>query len=268
MKVFNTTAVCIPSKHYMVDISKTVMEIKALVTDGKYFTINRARQYGKTTTLNALRKVLSQEYTVLSLDFQRLGRDVFETEAAFSQAMARIIVDLHEFENVPIPDDTLSALKKLNDSEPERVKMDDLFRVLKRWMKSSAKPIVLMIDEVDSATNNQVFLDFLGLLRDGYISRESDGSPAFLSVILAGVTDVRNLKRKIRDEDQHKVNSPWNIAADFDIDMSLSEEGIKGMLEEYERDHLTGMAAGKIARQIHEYTNGYCSNGQDPEGRK
>ena len=46
MKQFNTTAVCIPSKHYMVDLSERVKEIKELVDDGKYFTINRARQYG------------------------------------------------------------------------------------------------------------------------------------------------------------------------------------------------------------------------------
>ena len=46
---------------------------------------------------------------------------------------------------------------------------------------------------------------------------------------------------KIRNKEQHKVNSPWNITADFDIDMSLSESGIRGMLEEYEADHRTGM---------------------------
>ena len=46
MKKFNTTAVCIPEKHYMVDLSERVNEIKKLVDDGKYFTINRARQYG------------------------------------------------------------------------------------------------------------------------------------------------------------------------------------------------------------------------------
>ena len=52
MKRFNTTAVCIPSKHYMVDLSERVREIKKLVDAGKYFTINRARQYGKTTPLH------------------------------------------------------------------------------------------------------------------------------------------------------------------------------------------------------------------------
>ena len=57
-KVFNTTAVCIPEKHYMVDITERLNQIKALVDEGKYFTINRARQYGKTTTLLALKKML------------------------------------------------------------------------------------------------------------------------------------------------------------------------------------------------------------------
>ena len=55
MKTFNTTAVCIPSKHYMVDLSERIREIKQLVDDGKYFIINRARQYGKTTTLVTLK---------------------------------------------------------------------------------------------------------------------------------------------------------------------------------------------------------------------
>ena len=58
MKEFNTTAICIPSKHYMVDLTERVKEIKKLVDAGKYFTINRARQYGKTTTLAALGNLL------------------------------------------------------------------------------------------------------------------------------------------------------------------------------------------------------------------
>ena len=70
MKKFNTTAVCVPSKHYMVDLSERVEEIKKLVDDGKYFTINRARQYGKTTTIASLANYLRAEYEVLSLDFQ------------------------------------------------------------------------------------------------------------------------------------------------------------------------------------------------------
>ncbi len=88
MREFNTTAVCIPSKHYMVDISDRVAEIKKMVDAGKYFTINRSRQYGKTTTLAAMGKALADEYTVLSLDFQSIDNDAFDSSAAFSQGMA------------------------------------------------------------------------------------------------------------------------------------------------------------------------------------
>ena len=125
------------------------------------------------------------------------------------------------------------------------------------WCDDSKKPVVLFIDAVDSAANNQVFLDFLAQFRDGYIHRDTKGTKTFQSVILAGVTDVKHLRSKIRSEDAHKVNSPWNIAADFDIDMSLSEEGIKGMLDEYEADHNTGMDTAEIAKDIRDYTNGY-----------
>ena len=99
MKEFNTTAVCIPEKHYMVDISDKVCEIKKMVDAGKYFTINRARQYGKTTTLNRLKKILENDYTVLALDFQSIDNDVFENGSTFSQAFARLILDLHEFDS-------------------------------------------------------------------------------------------------------------------------------------------------------------------------
>lgn len=257
MKHFNTTAVCIPSKHYMVDLSERVREIKKLVDDGKYLTINCARQYGKTTTLKALQETLQGEYTVLSLSFEGVTKAGSQTEGEFVQTFSRLVLDQSEFFGIDIPPKTMEILESYSEQEPANLKMDTLFRTFRRWIARSEKPVVLFIDEVDSATNNQVFLDFLGLLRDGYIARESNNVPAFQSVILAGVTDVKHLRSKIRTEDQHKLNSPWNIAADFDIDMSLSETGIKGMLDEYEADHHTGMDTASIARQIREYTNGY-----------
>lgn len=76
-------------------------------------------------------------------------------------------------------------------------------------------------------------------------------------MVLAGVYDVKNMKRKIRGEEEHKVNSPWNIAADFDVEMSFSKEEIEKMLQEYEKDHHTDMDADKIAEMIYDYTSGY-----------
>ena len=60
-KVFNVTADCKPTEHYMVDLERRLLKIKVLVDEGKYFTINRARQYGKTKTLRALARFLLEE---------------------------------------------------------------------------------------------------------------------------------------------------------------------------------------------------------------
>ena len=258
LKVFNTTAVCIPEKHYMVDISERVKDIKKLVDAGKYFTINRARQYGKTTTIDALYRVLQDQYIVISLDFQDIEDGSFINGGEFSKAFARILLDASEFDELVIPENIKDKFQALIDRKTMEVKMDDLFRVFRNWFKEAMKPIVLIIDEVDTATNNQVFLDFLAQLRSLYLKREKNSRvTTFQSVILAGVTDVKHLKSKIRDEDKHKVNSPWNIAADFDIDMSLSESGIKGMLNEFEADHHTGMDTAEMARHLRAYTGGY-----------
>jgi hypothetical protein len=85
----------------------------------------------------------------------------------------------------------------------------------------------------------------------------SQGVGAFQSIILAGVHDIKNLKAKIRPESEHSYNSPWNIAAEFTIDMSFSVDEIDGMLRAYEADRHTGMEAMSLAKTIHEQTGGY-----------
>ena len=240
----------------MVDLSAKVAGIRKMVDAGEYFTINRARQYGKTTTLTALKKNLLDEYAVLFLDFQGIGNAGFSTEEIFVQEFCRLVWNRRN-RNAVIPENVLEKIRKWKESADPKIRLGELFDALAEWCEQSERKVVLIIDEVDSVTNNQVFLDFLAQLRDRYISRDTDGLAAFQSVILAGVTDVKHLKRKLRPDDVTKENSPWNIAADFTIDMSLSEEGIKGMLEEYEADCHTGMDTGFMAKQIREYTNGY-----------
>lgn len=261
MKKFNTTAVCIPSKHYMVDLSDRIKEIMKLVDEGEYFTINRARQYGKTTTLAALAKSLQPEHVVISTSFEGIGGDGFADENAFVREFCRLLRREFRREREISEEikDELEALFHRGDGgqKPGGLRLGDLFDFLLHWCEESEKGIILIIDEVDTATNNQVFLDFLAQLRDNYINRDTKGTDTFQSVILAGVTDVKHLKSRIRNEEGHKENSPWNIAADFTIDMSLPERGIRGMLDEYEADHHTGMDTAAAARKIREYTNGY-----------
>lgn len=257
-KRFNISGDCKANLHYMVNLDTRLQKIKRMVDNGDYFTINRARQYGKTTTLKALSRLLEKEYTVVSLDFQMVSTSKFRDENTFSLTFAKIFLQAIESENRIIPDclnAALHSLKQALQNEKSELELFELFSYLSIICKSAEKPIVLMIDEVDSASNNQVFLDFLAQLRRYYIDR--DVIPTFRSVILAGVHDVKNIQYKIRPDDMHKVNSPWNIAADFLVDMSFSSEDIAGMLEEYEKDYKTGMDIHAIAENIYAYTSGY-----------
>ena len=259
-KIFNVTGPCIPTKHYMADISKQIAQIRKMVDEGAYFTINRARQYGKTTTLAALEKALKEDYLVIWLDFQAIGSASYENENTFSLAflelffreLKRVHADKHREMK-----ECMAEIQKMRKEQIQGFDLMELFRQLLEVCRVSEKPVVLMIDEVDSASNNQVFLDFLAQLRNYYLERDTKGVVTFQSVILTGVYDIKNLKRKIRPDESHKTNSPWNIAADFSVDMSLSKDGIAGMLAEYEKDHHTGINIGEIAGLLSEYTSGY-----------
>ena len=61
-KKFNDKGICIHEEHFMVDISEKMQKILQLIEEGAYFTINRPRQYGKTTTLmNICNKLKSMD---------------------------------------------------------------------------------------------------------------------------------------------------------------------------------------------------------------
>lgn len=258
-KIFNITADCKPNQHYMVNLDSRLAQIKEYIDRGEYFTINRARQYGKTTTLRALREYLKAQYYVISMDFQmRMSSAKFRSENTFAKAFAKAFV--HIIQSLPIeaPDNMKKAVERLGtfaQEQGEELELVELFQYLSDICREADKPLVLMIDETDSAVNNQVFLDFLSQLRGYYIDREY--SPTFQSVILAGVYDIKNLKRKFRPDEDHKMNSPWNIAVEFKVEMSFSPEEIAGMLKEYENEHATGMDISKIAGLIYDYTSGY-----------
>lgn len=256
MKTFNTTGVCIPDRHYMVDLNSRMEQMKAMVDSGKYFTVNRARQYGKTTTLTALARYLENDYAILSLDFQGIGGSGFQSEEKFVKAFCRQL--RMKAERAGMPDKIVDEIDEYIRRREGLAALDELFMTFAAWCQSSEKPVVMFIDEVDTAADNQVFLDFLAQLRLQYIERERDlNYRTFQSVILAGVTDVKNLKWKLHPEGMHKFNSPWNIAADFKIDMRLTADGIGGMLAEYELDHHTGMDVSVTAQEIYDYTDGY-----------
>lgn len=257
MKTFNITGRCIPELHYMVNLESRLECAEQLVEKGQYFVINRARQFGKTTFLWALNRYLRWDYIVLSLDFQRMSSSRFQSETVFARAFGREILKVINNKKNPVTGLGKKEIADLSDDIKENSEFDlvTLFEHLSELCAGAQKRVVLMIDEVDSASNNQIFLDFLSMLRGYYLDR--DVTPGFWSVILAGVYDIKNLRQKIRTEEEHRYNSPWNIAVNFSVDMSFSADETAEMLRDYEEDHHTGMNVGTTAQMICDYTSGY-----------
>ena len=93
MKEFNYTGTCVPEQHYMVDTTKKISEISNLIEKGKYFTINRPRQYGKTTTIALLEKRLKEKYDLISISFEGNGNKIFEEEELFCESIISIFAE-------------------------------------------------------------------------------------------------------------------------------------------------------------------------------
>ena len=71
-RIFNVTGTCIPTMHFMADVSGKVDQVMEMIARGDYFAVNRPRQYGKTTLMYLLEQQLlkDKDYLVLSISFE------------------------------------------------------------------------------------------------------------------------------------------------------------------------------------------------------
>ena len=251
-KKFNTTGTCIPALHYMADTTDMIDQIiHDYIEPGEYFTITRARQYGKTTTLELLYHRLKEKYIVVDISFEAVD-EYFQSLGALARGLIMDISECLRAQGVP---DALC--EEWESPVSEEFPLRGFGRKITSLCSKSSREVILTIDEVDKNADNQIFLSFLGLLREKYLRQKSGKDHTFKSVILVGVYDIKNLKLRLHAPEQTKFNSPWNIAADFTVPMSLTAEGIKGMLCDYEQDHHTGMDTLYLSRQLYNYTSGY-----------
>ena len=170
-RYFNTEGTCKPNIHYMVRIDDRLDKIKRFYIDeGKYFVINRGRQYGKTTTLMMLEQYLGNDYMVVFLDFQKMSDDSFRNGSAFACSFAKYFIDAMSEKQKETVSSTVQELSKA--AMTNKLNLESLFVYLSRICGEASQPVVLMIDEVDSASNNQVFIEFLAMLRGYYLKRE------------------------------------------------------------------------------------------------
>ncbi len=249
-KEFNVTGRCIPKRHYMADVSKKLERTLNMVEKGLYFIINRPRQYGKTTAIHNLETLLDKtgEYMVFSTSFEGVSDNIFESDAGLASGFVRLLARSVEY-HAPETTAALLAVAPSLDS------FEALSNFITDFTSKTDKKVVVFIDEVDQSANNQLFVRFLALLRNKYLVR--DKISTFHSVVLAGLHDVKSLKLKLSPDEAQKYNSPWNIAADFKVDMNLYASEIKPMLEEYSKDKGVTMNNQSIADCLFYHTSGY-----------
>ena len=65
------------------------------------------------------------------------------------------------------------------------------------------------------------------------------------------------MKYKLRNSEDAQYNSPWNIAIDFEVEMSFRPHEIEPMLQEYCEAENVKMNMGAIAKRLYYHTSGY-----------
>ncbi len=253
-KKFNITGWCDANQHYMADTSEKFRQIMNMVEEGAYFTINRPHQFGKTTMLRQIANELntSSQWLVFRISFEGLGTAIFEDPALFCKTfLRRLSQQITQIGHTELA-------QWLDEKSSHSHSLDDLSAVITSLAQTVSQKLVLLIDEVDSTSNQSLFLEFLGMLRHKYLNRDLQIERTFHSVILTGVHDIKTLKLKFSPNTPSlPYNSPWNIATDFEVDMNFQAQEIMPMLAEYSQASGVELDLQESAKRLVYYTSGY-----------
>ena len=190
MRFFNTEGPVRSDDHYCIPPLERVNldDLLGLVRDKRYFVLHAPRQTGKTSALLALRDLLNGggagDYRCVYADVeagQALREDVAE-------GMRAVLSEVALEASLTLGDDTLEeiwpgALERAGPGQALR-------HALLRWCMADPRPLVLLIDEIDTLVGDTL-LSVLRQLRAGYPGRPGRFPH---SVILCGVRDVRDYR--------------------------------------------------------------------------
>ena len=187
MRYFNTAGPVRCEKHYCLPPLERfdLEEILELIDAEKYFVLHAPRQTGKTTCLLALQEYLNDKgkYKALYVNVesaQGAREDVYRGIRAILSTM-EIMIEQFWGEEIK-----LEGKKILEESGEDAA----LLKALTYLSRKLTKPLVLMLDEIDSLVGDTL-ISVLRQLRAGYTNRP-DAFPQ--SIILCGVRDVRDYR--------------------------------------------------------------------------
>ena len=188
MRTFNTEGPVVPERHYCIPPLQRVNleEVIQLLRDMRYFVLHAPRQTGKTSALLALRDLLNSRP---ERDFRCVYVNVEAAQALREDLPAAMQTIIGELSDRAL----LAGDGFLDPVWPELLARfgagQALSAALTRWAMADPRPLVLLIDEIDSLIGDTL-ISVLRQLRAGYDRRPS-GFPQ--SVVLCGVRDVRDM---------------------------------------------------------------------------
>ena len=239
MRFFNTTGPVVPADHYCIPpLERLDLDaIRELVRDKRYFVLHAPRQTGKTSALLTLRDLLNSgvwggyRCVYVNVEGGQAMRDNLE------EAMRVVLDELPSWARSTLHDEFVDEVWPgiLTKSGPGGA----LREVLTRWAEVDARPLVLLIDEIDALVGDTL-LSVLRQLRAGYV-RRPNGFPQ--SVVLCGVRDVRDYRIQSSSEKAIVTGgSAFNIKA-----RSLR-------LGDFNRDQVTALLAQHTAETGQAFT--------------
>ena len=209
MRKFNTEGPVVAADHYCIPPLDRVNlgEVLGLVRDKRYFVLHAPRQTGKTSTLLALRDLLNGggegDFRCVYVNVeaaQAVREDVERAMRVILGALASRARSLgDEFLHVVWPD----ILATFGDGA--------LGEALTRWCEADPRPLVLLIDEIDTLIGDSL-ISVLRQLRARYDQRPRSFPQ---SVVLCGVRDVRDYR--IQSSSENAVvagGSAFNVRAE------------------------------------------------------
>ena len=237
MRFFNTTGPVVPTDHYCIPPLERLNfeDVRTLIRDKRYFVLHAPRQTGKTSALLALRDLLNSgaegNYRCVYVNVE-VGQAAREDAA---RAMRAILNDLALQARIALGDEFVAEirLQVLEQAGPD----DALKEVLSRWAQADPRPLVVLVDEVDTLIGDTL-LSVLRQLRAGYVLRPR-GFPQ--SMILCGVRDVRDYR--IHSGSQNATiagGSPFNIKAESLRLGDFSRQDVEELLAQHTAE--TGQA--------------------------
>ncbi len=220
-------------------------DVRRLIGNGQYFVIHAPRQTGKTTLLHELAHRLNREgnYVSVVCSLESAGYPGISVEGANMS----FISSLHLTSSVFLPEELMPPDPFKYTPGP------NLFRLyLTDWCRELEKPLVLLLDEVDSLYDD-VLISTLRQLRDGFQTRPRNFPQ---SVALVGLRDIRDYRLRARaDNPSIGSGSPFNVKAESFLLTSFSAKEVRSLLDQHTLD--TGQVFSReVFEKLFEYSGG------------